>query len=156
MKAPCWSSCAHDSVVLSYTFDRQDVWERIAIERTPCHYGGSRPWFKCTRCGGRAQDLYLAHGRFACRACHGLRYRSQSEDDCGRSWRKQRKLEAHLGENWRRPKGMHHATRDRICEAIWACEMVREDALAAYVERLGLLDNDPMFRAIVPKVECGK
>jgi len=128
---------AHAAVVLSYTFDAQDVWERVAIERTPCHYGGSRPWFNCPRCGARAQNLYFAHGRFACRSCHGLRYRSQSEDDCGRSWRKQRKLEARLGENWRRPKGMHKATRTKLLEAIWRCEEVREDALAAYMDRVG-------------------
>jgi hypothetical protein len=125
------------ALVLDYAVDGQPVHERIDITRTACAYGGSRPWFACPRCRGRVAVLYLRGGRFRCRKCHDLRYASQSEDACGRSWRKQQKLEAMLGEHWRRPKGMHRSTRDRICEAIWACEEAREDALAAFCERLG-------------------
>jgi len=125
------------ALALNYTADGQPIHEHVTVTRTPCAFGGSRPWFKCPRCWGRVAVLYLRGGRFRCRACHGLRYASQSEDACGRSWRKQSKLEARLGENWRKPKGMHKATRERLLEAIWACEEVREDALAAYMDRIG-------------------
>ena len=68
-----------------------------------------------------------------------MAYGSQSEDALGRAWRLQRKLESRLGENWQRPKGMHHHTREKIIERIFDCEMAREDALAAYMARHGLL-----------------
>jgi len=128
---------AADGLTLSYAVNGSPVLEHIGIKRTACALGGSRPWFACPRCGGRVALLYLRGGRFKCRKCHDLRYASQSEDAMGRSWLKQQKLEARLGENWRRPKGMHRKTREAILAKVWACEEVREDALAAYCERVG-------------------
>ena len=56
---------------------------------------------------------------------------------CGRrAWRRQAKLEARLGPNWQRPKGMHHRTRTRLLEGIFECEEIREDALAVYLSRV--------------------
>jgi hypothetical protein len=124
-------------VTLQYSTDGHSVNEHITITRTACNYGGSRPWFQCPKCRGRVARLYLRGGRFACRSCKGLVYASQSEDVMGRSWLKQQKLEARLGENWRRPKGMHRKTREAILAKVWACEEVRDDALAAYCERVG-------------------
>lgn len=130
-------SCTPSGLVLDYTYDGRPISERIMVRRTPCHYGGSRPWFHCPRCDARVAKLYLRGGRFKCRQCHGLRYTSQSEDELDRCWRKQSKLEAKLGPNWSRPKGMHHATRDKLLEGIWACEAQRDDALVAYMDRVG-------------------
>jgi hypothetical protein len=53
--------------------------EVIILTRTPCHYGGTRPWFCCPGCQRRCAKLYLRGDRFRCRACHGLAYRSQLE-----------------------------------------------------------------------------
>lgn len=125
------------ALVLNYSVNGRPINEGVTITRTDCTYGGSRPWFRCPRCFGRVGVLYLRGERFRCRKCHGLRYASQSEDACGRAWRKQSKLEARLGENWRRPKGMHHKTRNGLLEVIWQCESVREDALVAYMDRIG-------------------
>jgi hypothetical protein len=125
------------ALVLEYKYGHDPIKDRIDITTSACHLGGTRPWFHCPRCGGRVALLYLRGGRFRCRKCHGLRYASQSEDECGRSWRKQSKLEARLGPNWRKPKGMHKATRTKLLEAIWQCEEVREDALAAFMDRIG-------------------
>ena len=40
-----------DFLTLKYTFTidgvSRDVSERVSIARTPCPYGGSRPWFTC-------------------------------------------------------------------------------------------------------------
>lgn len=43
--------------------------------------GRYRLWWACPKCGRRAGVLYLPPGaaRFACRACHGLTYRSTRE-----------------------------------------------------------------------------
>jgi hypothetical protein len=127
----------HDRITLDYSVDGVPVNQAIPIERTACAFGGTRPWFKCPNCWGRVASLYLRGGRFACRKCQRLVYASQSEDQIGRAWRKQQKLEARLGKNWRRPKGMHHKTRDAILAKVWECEEVREDALAAYLDRMG-------------------
>lgn len=65
-------------VQLSYR-QRQgnDAWQSMAylvpIEWTPCHLGGSRPWWRCpaSNCGRRVRMLF--GGRmFACRHCHDL------------------------------------------------------------------------------------
>src|SRR5436190_16907560 len=37
-------------LTLTYSASGQHINECIRIERTICNYGGSRPWFQCTRC----------------------------------------------------------------------------------------------------------
>ncbi len=125
---------------LRYSVNDTPVNERVEITHTACTFGGTRPWLRCPRCTRRAGVLYLRGGRFICRRCGNVAHTSQSEDAMGRAWRRQRKLETRLCENWARPKGMHHRTRAEIVERIIDCEMVREDALAAYMARHGLFD----------------
>lgn len=127
-------------LTLNYTASGVFVSEAIDITRTACNYGGARVWFRCPSCRGRVALLYLRGGRFRCRQCHGLRYQSQSLDACGRSWQKQTKIERRLGPNWSRPKGMHTATHDRLLQAVWDCEAVREEALVHYAARLRGMD----------------
>jgi hypothetical protein len=69
-----------DHVVLADVTDpAQPRTESIILMRTPCHYGGTRPWFCCPGCQQRCAKLYLRRGRFLCRPCHGLGYLSQLE-----------------------------------------------------------------------------
>jgi hypothetical protein len=90
----------------------------IGIEKTPCHFGGTRTWFRCPspRCGRRVAVLY--QGRFfACRHCQRLVYASQSERREERLDRKADKLRERLG--WdgdlrRRPRGMRRRTYERL------------------------------------------
>ncbi len=100
--------------------DREEHSERIVIQRTRCHFGGSRPWWFCPRCGRRCAILY-GHHRFLCRHCHGLRYRSQSESKAGRLLRRAEKIRARLGGSGvvfgdfpPRPRGMHLRTYYRL------------------------------------------
>jgi hypothetical protein len=129
--------------VLSYTLNGEPKTQRVPIQRTPCNYGGTRPWFACPHCLARVAVIYLRRGGFYCRRCARVAYYSQSEDACDRSWRIQRKAEAKLGENWARPKGMHHKTRERMLDIIWRCEELRDRELELYVARhagaLGLI-----------------
>ena len=127
----------HDRITLEYSVGDVPITEHINITRTACAFGGSRPWFNCPKCWGQVAVLYLRQSRFACRKCQRLVYASQSEDALDRTWRKQQKLEARLGPNWRKPKGMHHKTRKAILAKVWECEEVREDALAAFCARIG-------------------
>lgn len=67
-----------DYVVLNHMSESgvSDV-EPIELARTPCHYGGSRPWFVCPSCNRRCAKLFFRRERFLCRVCHRLGYVSQ-------------------------------------------------------------------------------
>ena len=123
------------AVRLAYAVNNRPAGELVHITSTPCGFGGSRPWFACPRCERRVAVLFMRGGRFACRRCSGVAYTSQSEDAIGRSWRRQRKLERRLGDDWRRPKGMHSLTCARILEGIFECERWRDEAIDQYLAR---------------------
>lgn len=132
--------CIEDGfAALSYSLNGQPRTQRIPMLRTSCNYGGSRPWFACPHCRDRVAVLYMRRGAFCCRKCAQVAYYSQSEDECGRAWRKQQKAEAKLDSNWRRPKGMHHATRERLLQTIWDCEETRDMAIAAFMAKVGFV-----------------
>lgn len=83
---------------------------RVAIDRTPCGFGGKRPWFLCPMCGQRAALLYAGNSGFACRCCHGLAYSIQSATELTTAWRRHHKVARKLGPGFERPKGMHFTT----------------------------------------------
>jgi hypothetical protein len=49
------------------------------LEAAACRFGGVRWWWRCPDCGRRRASLYRAGGRWGCRACLDLAYRSQQE-----------------------------------------------------------------------------
>lgn len=117
-----------DHVVLNYRTreqggDWQDASYPVQIDRTPCHLGGTRPWFLCPArgCGRRAAILYGGKV-FACRRCHGLAYPSENEGPRDRATRRADNLRDRLqwppgimeGSGWGKPKHMHHATYRRL------------------------------------------
>lgn len=71
-----------DALLLDYRIKRpadpdgRTIAERIALDFTPCHFGGSRPWFRCPGCGRRRAVLYSVSGRFRCMGCHDLAHAS--------------------------------------------------------------------------------
>ncbi len=132
-----------DAVILDYRVrtGASEPWvpiqERIGLERTPCRYGGSRPWFCCPRCRQRRAVLYSVGGRFRCRGCHDLAYESTREDVGERARRRADKLRRKLGDTehglWRRvppkPPRMRWAMYQRLVEEILEAE---REALAAW------------------------
>jgi hypothetical protein len=47
----------------------------VSIVRTACHYGGTRPWWLCPRCGDRRAVIYgSADSRFGCHGCMRLAF----------------------------------------------------------------------------------
>ena len=83
-----------DRLILSYRHrsiggEWQDETYPALIARTPCHYGGSRPWFVCPvdGCGRRVAILYGAH-IFACRRSHHLAYAGTREGTADRAARR--------------------------------------------------------------------
>ena len=125
-----------DRVELNYSIDGKPSGQSVRLESTPCTYGGTRTWFVCPIRGERVAVLFLRAGRFACRHCQRLAYASQSGDALDRTWLKQRKAEAKLGEHWQRPKGMHQTTHTRLMSIILDCEERRDAALAAHLGSL--------------------
>ena len=129
----------HQAVELSYTVAGHSFRPLIQITTTPCAFGSSRVWFQCPHCHARCAKLFLRGGHFACRKCQQISYQSQSEDQIGRLWREQAKIESRLGENLSRPKFMRQKTYDRLRARYWALEMARDDAFCEMAARLGFV-----------------
>ncbi|MEA3375209.1 MAG: hypothetical protein U9R79_19190 [Armatimonadota bacterium] len=107
--------------------DWQDVEEIVPIERTPCNFGGSRPWFRCpgvvngVHCGRRVAILYGAEKYFLCRHCYDLAYETQRMDEAKRLQHKAQKIRMRLGGEPGtahpfppKPKHMHWDTYERL------------------------------------------
>jgi hypothetical protein len=116
-----------DRMWLSYRHRRYDgPWKDecypVAIEWTPCYFGGSRPWFRCpaSGCGRRVAILYGGE-IFACRHCYRLAYQSQREAPHGRALSRAQAVRVKLGGSPSlaepfppKPKGMHRRTYERL------------------------------------------
>ena len=117
-----------DRVILNYRHrsgggDWKDESLPVYLEWTPCTLGGQRPWFLCPArgCGRRVAILY-GGGIFACRHCYQLSYPSQREAGYDRAARLADKIRKRLGwkqgvlnpKGWRKPKGMHWRTFERL------------------------------------------
>lgn len=144
-----------DSVKLHYKVQDSvygGEWERrayfVELERTPCNYGGTRPWFLCPmrRCGRRVAVLYSCGGYFACRQCHRLAYECQRESDLDRAARRLRKLNCRLNGLGvifdgipPRPKGMHRRTYDwHERNYRWGERMMNLEALGRFGAGFGV------------------
>lgn len=115
-----------DRVILSYTVGASSekplsYHYEVFLERSPCHYGGVRIWFRCPArgCGRRVAILYGGKV-FACRQCYGLAYESQRESPGQRADTRAWAIRKRCGD-WGclfdpvfRPKGMHHRTFRRL------------------------------------------
>ncbi len=94
---------AEDTLTLEYRTapglldEPREVRQAVTLLRTPCHYGGSRPWFACPGCGDRVAILFLFGLHFRCRQCHGLAYGSTREDSSRRLLRKADRLRVNVG-----------------------------------------------------------
>lgn len=113
-------------IMLSYRVNQGDEWVDqkypVYIERTSCHLGGRRPWFRCPARGCEKRVAILYGGNiFACRHCYRLAYQSQREGGYYRAIRKIDKIRNLF--NWEsgflngegmKPKGMHWRTFNRL------------------------------------------
>lgn len=115
----------HSEITLNYRVrmyeeDWETVEQYIPLTSTGCNYGGQRPWFIC-HCGKRVAILYAGGKYFRCRHCYDLAYNSQQEALYDRMVRKCRKIRERLRADedldypiWRKPKGMHQTTFDKL------------------------------------------
>lgn len=136
------------SLTLSYSFTRhgqpaENINQTIALETTPCTFGGSRSWFRCPACCRRVAVIYGAGRHFACRLCKRLAYGSQNEDEHDRALRRANGIRKDLG--WApgvihglgpKPPGMHWSTFHRLCHQH---DTLASASLMGMAERLGIL-----------------
>ncbi len=104
---------------------------RVAITRTPCALGGTRPWFACPRCNKRVAVLHFGRSDAGCVQCLGLRYPSQSEGWFDRDYRQEERLKRRLSGSYGRPKGMHTMTYERHLQSLFKISERREWAMEA-------------------------
>lgn len=60
----------------------------ISLVRQSAHYGGERLYLACPKCQSKRKQIYFVDGVAACRSCHVLHYKSQSESSKERKYRK--------------------------------------------------------------------
>lgn len=100
---------------VTLTYDLPVLW-------TPCYLGGARPWFECPSngCKRKTTTLFFS-GRFACRQCLDLKYRSQRANKHTRRILKADKIRKRL--RWQpgiarpdedKPLKMHWKTYERL------------------------------------------
>ncbi len=144
------------SIVLTFSVRRSEdsqwksIEQRVPVVWTRCHYGRSRPWFRCSAysngqlCGRRVAVIYCAGESFACRHCYCVSYASQHEALGHRGLGKARKIRMRLGgsaslcdEFPEKPVGMHWQTYDRLCRAYDIAADRSMVGLSRYLERDG-------------------
>jgi hypothetical protein len=142
-----------DRLILSYRVRQHDgEWQGVE-QPTPivwrsCRFGGARPYFVCPgivngiACGRRASKLYGAGTYFLCRH-YRLAYTSQREDRYDGALRRANNICMQLGGKRgtgslfpNRPKGMHHKTYKRLQSAVLSAELLAEERLVIFLERL--------------------
>ncbi len=124
----------------------QDMRYPVRLDRTACHLGGERVWWRCPAagCGRRVAVLYGGN-IFACRHCHKLAYRCQRETEDDRATRKAGTLRYRL--KWEpgilnkeggKPKGMHWRTFKRLRAEHTA---LARKAISGLTQRLNKINN---------------
>lgn len=142
-------TCFTDRIVFNYRVrsggeDWQPVEQIVYFDRTPCHIGGDRLWFRCPYCHRRCEVLALADKYPACRKCYRLPYRSQCIDRLGRLQMRQEKLEAMLWGDKR--KWWRTEKRERLLNELeWVAGAADEAFILAAANLLG---DDEMRRIL--------
>ncbi|MBK7953408.1 MAG: hypothetical protein IPK02_05245 [Candidatus Accumulibacter sp.] len=141
-----------DRLILSYSHKSGgDDWQAmeypVRLEWTACTMGGRRVWFLCSAngCGRRVAILYLGGaGIFACRHCYRLAYACQREAADDRVTRRVNNIKRRLGwqegilnqRGWKKPKGMHSTTFERLTREHDALIEVALAGLSSQLDRM--------------------
>jgi hypothetical protein len=143
-----------DRIILSYKTRQRGCEEwtpmeyAVDLERTRCHFGGERVWFRCPAvgCHRRVAVLYGAK-YFVCRNCYRLAYPSQRQTRSDRATNRAYALRERacdwgtIFEPIFRRKGMHRKTFERIASEYYKQVLVafsdfpkEMDSLEEYVD----------------------
>jgi hypothetical protein len=122
--------------------------ETVYLDRTPCNYGGDRPWFRCPGCDRRVAYLYGGWRRWRCRHCLDLAYKSTRSPAWSKLMAQALALEDKLG--WvtvspggslapgrypLKPKGMHWRTFERLWKACYRANAAAVAAMRPWIDR---------------------
>lgn len=127
-------SIAPHALTLRHDLESGPMTQTVPILRTPCNFGGQRPWFGCPACGRRVAVLFLRPRGFVCRPCGALAFASQSEGVFDRALRSERKARGRLQAGYR--SGTHASTHRKLLDRVAECEARK---LAAFVAAVHLL-----------------
>ncbi len=133
----------------------QDVTEPVHLTWTTCHYGGSRPWFRCpgvvnnVLCDHRVAKLYARSHYFLCRHCSKLAYPSQNVSVADRPLTRAQTIRRQLGGAanllepfpWK-PKGMHWQTYWRLWDKARREELKHLGMMQSSLGRLNLIGHE--------------
>jgi Zn-finger protein len=119
--------------------------DRFKTTSTPCHLGGSRPWFLCPSCNRRAAIVYRPAGRqWGCVKCWNIHYDSQRDSGIKRAIRQYhsmfRKIEQELDR-----KGISMERRLRLEKNL---NHLRHPVLVEFAQNNGHIRSDYEKEAI--------
>ncbi|GLT20122.1 hypothetical protein GCM10007938_39050 [Vibrio zhanjiangensis] len=77
-----------DIAIVSYELRGKSHRHELTLIRQAVNLGGERVYLQCPKCSQNRKQLYFKGGVAACRCCHGLHYKSQSESTSERKYRK--------------------------------------------------------------------
>lgn len=124
-----WIEVKEESLRLCKRFFPEENFVPIQIHRTPCHFGGSRPWFQCPYCHRRCAVLIAFNDlQFACRKCLSTPYQTQSMGKHARAVKRRNLALAQLEEANRKP-GRWRSTIERLEQKYWMAEFRANQAL---------------------------
>ena len=128
-------ACA-DSIEIAYTLSDGKaqplrVSQAVTLTTTPCNYGSDRTWFECPCCDRRVAVVYMSD-QVACRKCHGLHYRSQSESPKTRMLRRLKKISSELQSSANpicdpTPQRPRHMKKSKYAELVAEAEKIKQD-----------------------------
>ena len=127
-------SVRFDNIWLAYSVNGQDASQTIRLTATPCRYGGSRQWFECPVCRGRAAVLFMRAGRFACRRCQKVSYTSQSGSAHDRAIAQYHQLHALVEAG--KPKWQRWSTFNRLEDRLEHVSEQFNRSLMALIQRI--------------------
>lgn len=130
-------SVSEQSVRLTYAVNGLDASQTITRTSTPCHYGGSRPWFVCPVCQCRTALLYMRSGRFACRNCQRVSYATQSGTSHDRVCNLYHRLVAKIEDG--KPKWQRWATFNRLEDRFERVSLQFDQSLYGRLQSLGFV-----------------
>lgn len=85
-----WVDNEIPKITLDYRVKIDDDWQSLAYDvyltKTACNLGGFRTWFMCPNCDKKVGILYLLNGKFYCRRCQNLTYRTNNGSKNWRVW----------------------------------------------------------------------
>lgn len=122
------------AIYLDYSMNGSDASQTIWTQTTLCGFGGSRRWFLCPICHSRCELLYMRSGRFACRRCQRISYRTQSGSERDRIIARYHRLNDLVEAG--KPKWQHWKTFNRLEARLDEAERLSNESMLEVLERL--------------------